>query len=208
MAGSKRVLLVEGSDDREVIYQICNHFGIPNRQRFAVEPCEGVEQVIRMLAQYYRGDYVTLGAVVDADLDAPARWRSLREGLRRAGCSISPSPFPDGLLHEQPDCPRLGLWLMPDNRLPGMMEDFLRFLVPPEDALLPLAERAVDGIPDDVRRFRAAYRSKALIHTWLAWQDEPGTPLGSAVTRCYLRDDCPPLPSFVAWLRRLFDLPA
>ena len=65
-----------------------------------------------------------------------------------------------------------------NNRIAGMLEDFLSSLIREEDVLLARVVSCVDGIPSEQRRFRNTYRSKALIHTWLAWQEEPGTPLG------------------------------
>jgi hypothetical protein len=47
---------------------------------------------------------------------------------------------------------------------------------------------------------------KAQLHTWLAWQDEPGTQLGLAVKRRYLQGDAPLAADFVHWLKRLFEL--
>ena len=73
--------------------------------------------------------------------------------------------------------------------------------------LLERAVSCVDGIPPEQRRFRDTYRSKALIHTWLAWQEEPGTPLGLAVTKRYLDADHALARQFVQWLRRLFPPP-
>lgn len=99
---------------------------------------------------------------------------------------------------------RLGIWLMPDNRLSGMLEDFMATLVRPDDALLAPARNAVDAIPADHRLFKPAFRAKAELHTWLAWQEEPGRPLGQAITKRYLDFANPGAEAFVAWVRRLF----
>ncbi|MGH9822270.1 MAG: DUF3226 domain-containing protein [Blastocatellia bacterium] len=45
---------------------------------------------------------------------------------------------------------------------------------------------------------------KAHIHTWLAWQEKPGLPLGLAITFRYLNPDAPSAQQLVAWVRRLF----
>ena len=39
------VLVVEGADDREVIYQLCNAHGLDNRSLFTVEPADGVDEL-------------------------------------------------------------------------------------------------------------------------------------------------------------------
>jgi len=53
------------------------------------------------------------------------------------------------------------------------------------------ARRCVSEIPVEERRFVESYATKALIHTWLAWQDDPGTPLGQAITKRYFDADGP-----------------
>ncbi|MEX1363933.1 MAG: DUF3226 domain-containing protein [Nannocystaceae bacterium] len=54
------------------------------------------------------------------------------------------------------------------------------------------------------RRFVDAHRSKAVVHTWLAWQRDPGTPLGHATTMRYLDPSRTPAPQFRTWLVDLF----
>jgi hypothetical protein len=150
-----------------------------------------------------------IGAVVDADLDVADRWRSLCDALKRAGYEGLPDqPEAAGtIVPPRADLPRIGLWLMPDNRVRGMLEDFLLMLADENDSLLPHAERAVDGLPTDVRRFPPAHRSKAFIHTWLAWQESPGTPLGYALTLRYLSAESPLGLRFRDWLLALFGAP-
>ncbi|MGH2495980.1 MAG: DUF3226 domain-containing protein [Ktedonobacteraceae bacterium] len=55
-------------------------------------------------------------------------------------------------------------------------------------------------------RFRNAHESKARIHTWLAWQKEPGKPMGQAITARYLDADALHARQLIAWIRKLFDL--
>lgn len=102
---------------------------------------------------------------------------------------------------------------MPDNQLKGAIEDFIRFLVPEQDDLMPFAEKTVDHlIVTGKNRFRASQRSKALLHTWLAWQARPGKQLGSAITyrvstgqkEEYLLDDRQ-ASDFIEWLKKLFE---
>ena len=44
----------------------------------------------------------------------------------------------------------------------------------------------------------------SLIHTWLAWQDDPGRPFGQAVTKRYFDSDGPHVQGLLDWLTRLF----
>lgn len=93
---------------------------------------------------------------------------------------------------------------MPDNQVSGMLEDFLLRLTNEEDRLISRAENAVDSIPDTERLFGNTKRSKAIIHTWLAWQEEPGTSLGLSIRRRYLDPTRNPAPEFKEWLEKLF----
>jgi hypothetical protein len=81
--------------------------------------------------------------------------------------------------------------------------------VPDGDALWTRAGDAIDSIPEHERRFPPVRRSKALIHTWLAWQEEPGSPMGQAIGKRDLDGSAPAAQRFVEWLRRLMlDAPA
>jgi hypothetical protein len=95
---------------------------------------------------------------------------------------------------------------MPDNSLPGTIEDFATHLIPARDELWPRAVRAVETIPAAERRFSNAAVRKAEVHTYLAWQEDPGTPLGLAVTKKYFQSDVGLATRFITWLKTLKDL--
>jgi hypothetical protein len=44
-----------------------------------------------------------------------------------------------------------------------------------------------------------------LIHSWLAVQETPGTPMGLAITKRYLNTDDENCQVFIDWLKRLFN---
>ena len=50
-----------------------------------------------------------------------------------------------------------------------------------------------------------APRCKHLSHTWLAWQETAGMPMGQAITARVLRHDCAIALTFVKWLQHLFE---
>ena len=93
---------------------------------------------------------------------------------------------------------------MPNNRMPGILEDFVRFMVPPRDDLWSLADASVTAIPPKAVRFPSVRRAKVVVHTWLAWQEEPGLPLGTAITARYLDTEASVAQGLMAWLTRLF----
>jgi len=61
-------------------------------------------------------------------------------------------------------------------------------------------------IKPQYRRFRESYQAKAHLHTWLAWQEEPGTPMGLAITKRYLDAEAPYALLLLNWIRELFEL--
>jgi len=203
----KNLLLVEGSADSHVVYHLAQHYHIQGR--FAIRPKEGVEQLIATLdVELLASGLERLGIVVDADTDLAARWQSLRDALIRAGYTGLPAdPTPQGTIVRQDGLPVVGIWIMPDNTLPaGMLEHFVGFLVPEEDRLWGRAGKCVEDIPEPDRRFPIQHQAKAHVHTWLAWQEEPGKPMGQAITKRYLDADALHARQFVEWLCQLFEL--
>ena len=193
------------------------------------EPPRGKEALLKALPNYLesRGEELTaLGVLVDADDNLATSWQSIIHTLHQhgytdlpehpdlAGTIIPPpqkaiQPPQPGNIGASPlgdtnplPLPRVGIWIMPDNQLGGTLEDFLKFLVPEGDPLLPYAEQTLDNLPDT--RFTSPHRPKALMHTWLAWQSEPGKPYGQAINAKYLNTDLPIAKTFANWLRRTF----
>ena len=101
---------------------------------------------------------------------------------------------------------KIGVWIMPDNNNNGMLEDFVAFLIPDGDNLLPEVDSALANIEEKgLNRYKLIHHSKARIHTWLAWQEDPGTPMGAAVTKKYLTTIPPICQEFVNWLNALYN---
>ncbi len=208
------VLLVEGSDDEHVLYSLFTHHNIP--QSFLVINKKGVNNIFETLdVEVDRSGLERLGIVLDADMDMAARWQSLRDRLRNIGYRNTPlSPDIDGTTIIQDGRPTVGIWLMPDNSLPGMLEDFVSQLIPLRETnvLWQTVEATFLGLPTQdklsphERRFTENVAIKAKIHTWLAWQHEPGKPLGQAITARYFDAGSPYSARFLNWLRSLFDL--
>ncbi len=110
--------------------------------------------------------------VIDADFELQFAGQGLTNAIRSAGYSSLPSnPEPGGVIVTEPGLIPIGLWLMPDNRSNGAIEEFVgSFVVELHDVLWPKAEKDVDAIPETHRKFSTSHRLKAVVHTWLAWQ--------------------------------------
>lgn len=95
---------------------------------------------------------------------------------------------------------------MPNNQLPGMLEDFVVHLIPNGDVLRSKAESILQEIEQaGINRYSLVQHPKALIHTWLAWQEKPGMPMGQAITAQVLSYDSAIARTFVTWLKHLFE---
>jgi hypothetical protein len=206
--GQLNYLLVEGPDDAQVFFHLLRHYQL--EKYINVEKKEGIHQLLDDLdVELDRSGLGRLGIVVDADTDIAARWRSLRDRLMKLGYStIPPDPKLEGTIVEQEGRPVVGIWLMPDNSIAGMLEHFVSLLVRPDDLLWPMAEDIVQKVIERDRRFPETQTIKAYIHTWLAWQKEPGKPMGQAITKEYFDAAAPHAQQLIRWIRILFDLEA
>jgi hypothetical protein len=92
---------------------------------------------------------------------------------------------------------------MPDNQESGMLEDFCRKMIDPAQVAV-IEECLAYARRNGCATFKAVHHSKALVHSYLALQDEPGRPLGQAITANSLRGESDSALKFVTWLRRLF----
>ena len=148
-----------------------------------------------------------VGFVLDADSSLQDRWRAMLLRLRDAGVDAPDSVPPEGFVGEsQTYRTRVGVWLMPDNRRDGTLEDFLETLIEEADPLLPHAQESTMLAKKlHGAQFRDVDEKKAVLHAWLAWQRRPGVPYGTAIRARYFRQDSPVAQRFVAWFRRVFE---
>ncbi len=203
-------LLVEGKNDRHVIWALCEQYNLPKTFSVELPPeteGEGVTALLASLAYQLKDENLrTLGIVVDADENVTARWQAIRNRLQKIGYNNIPeTPVREGWVGEQSELlPKVGVWLMPNNQVPGMLEDFVAHLIPAGDMLRDKAEAILTEIEEENLN-RYSCRPKALIHTWLAWQKKPGMPMGQAITAQVLLHNSSIAETFVCWLRCLFD---
>lgn len=201
-------LLVEGKDDIHVMYSLLEHHSIP--ERFKIEYKEGVESVLEAFeVRLTLGEFECLGVIIDADDKLTERWQKIQQLLKNAGYKYVPDvPDIQGTIIDNKSQPVVGIWMMPDNTIPGKLEDFVSFLIPQDNALWPVAVDIVQKVKmiESSTRFRDVHESKARIHTWLAWQEEPGKPMGTAITARYLDANASHAHLLIDWIRKLFAL--
>ena len=222
-----RKLLVEGATDRGVIAALMEANGVPwpdppNSPVF-IDTRGSVDEILKpgvLEAELAASGLESLGIVVDANGDADrghagrrpepqgaSRWGDVRSWCRSEFSNLPDQIPADGLEVVHSRGIRFGVWIMPNNRFSGMLEDWLVGLIPERSR--PLYELAGSCVSEAQQRdapFRAVHRTKAEVHTWLAWQDEPGLRLYDAVQDRVLDPTRPESQPFVKWFRGLFRL--
>ncbi|HBP48653.1 DUF3226 domain-containing protein [Pseudomonas sp.] len=200
-----RVLLVEGTNDCHLIWSLCKHYDVPD-EVFGLYVCGSDKKVLQRLSALIAGsqDMTDIGVVLDADNpNLAGKWDAISNRLTNEGYNVPKTPIKDGSIISQEGKPTIGVWLMPDNDLDGMLEDFCARLAPP-DALDYANNCATEAKKMGFSTFGNTHKSKATIHTFLAWQDEPGMPLGQAVTAKALDAKQPIAIQFSDFLKNLF----
>ena len=200
-----RVLLVEGRDDCHVVMSLCQAHDVP--ENFGIYSCGSDERVLKRLNALISqpGPPNVIGVVLDADkTGVEIRWESIRGKLRHYPYTFPETAASSGTIVESVGRqPRIGFGFMPDNSRSGMLEDFCAELAEPEACAF--ADRCVtEAQAHRWASFKENHRSKAVIHTYLAWQDEPGRPLGQAITTQALKPDSDLAHRFSEWLKKLF----
>lgn len=217
----KNYLFVEGSDDMNVFIHLLNYHDISSRDRaskklfknkdehFEIRPHNGFPDLLQKFKIEMKGDVANnrYGIVVDADTEIADRWKSLMGVLKDASYNSMPHiPDAGGIFIEQDGLPTIGIWLMPNNKLPGAIEEFISFLGLEDDVLWPIAKNALQEAMIVKCNFKPTYVTKAHLHTWLAWQEEPGTPMGQAITKKYVEAQASHALLLVNWFRKVFEL--
>jgi hypothetical protein len=96
---------------------------------------------------------------------------------------------------------------MPNNKDAGYLEHFLISLIKKEDEMWHLTNQVVnDFVEKEKHRFPKVRLGKAMLHTWLAWQKEPGKPFGQAIDENYFDAKSETVQPFLDWFGATFQL--
>jgi len=204
------LLMVEGRDDEKAVaaFLVRRGYQWPDRSWFPrVQEFGGIDALLKALPVALKGPSRRLGVIVDADVDLDRRWAQLDGRFRDANLALPPAPEPLGTVITPPggSPERVGVWLMPDNRTTGAIEDFLGRLVPSGDPVWRLAQEATQRAIELGASLKEGAASKGSIHAYLAWQERPGMPFGSAITSEVLSANAPAANDFLKWLRETFE---
>jgi hypothetical protein len=208
-----KILFVEGKQDVFVIAELAgaNQIPWPSENRpIHIQEVGGYKKLIdakRMATRLNASGLQAIGLIVDADENPAARWQSLQSACAKSIPDMPTELPPTGLIHTMPSGINLGVWMMPDNQLRGMLETFLAdFIDASADAVWQYAQSVVLEAKVRGASFTSTQQDKANIHTWLAWQDEPGQQLHTALQTKTLNGQHPKAQDFVNWLKQLYSL--
>ncbi len=208
---TRHVLLVEGQNDQHVISHLWRSRNTYDGDLpFEVIDKEGYTKLRDSIPlEINAPGRKAIGIVIDANDDASTRWNAviekIRKSLEKEGVELPQSPEKTGLIvPETLRCPRIGVWLMPNNEHAGELEDFVAKMIPGNDPVWPLAKGYIDSIPEQDRKFTEKKKPRAKVHAWLATREEPRR-MGVAIRAGDLDATGPLCTAFLAWLRRLFE---
>jgi hypothetical protein len=192
-----KLLLGEGEDERRFFSALLAHLGIAGIQ---VEQYSGKTNLKDALEALSKGagfaTVTSLGITRDADGDAVGAFASVCHALTNALLSVPAA-------HDQSAgaTPRVRVWIMPDGRSPGMLED-LCFSAVQSDAAHPCVAEYFQCVLARAGR-QPTNRAKANVHVWLASQPEPDKRLGEAAEKGYWPWVDPTFAPLINFLRSL-----
>ncbi|MDI9312045.1 MAG: hypothetical protein QM535_17660 [Limnohabitans sp.] len=197
-------LLVEGVDDQHVVWSLCLKFEIP--KNFEVIDCKGITNLYKELpVRFKQSEIETIGIIIDADSEIKKSWEEIKKTLSSYEFTIPEKIPSEGIIATNNSGIKIGVWIMPNNNENGMLEDFITFLVPKEDKILPIVDETLKNIENQgLNQYSLIHKSKATIHSWLALQSDPGTPMGLAITKKYLTTNEETCLIFINWLKNLY----
>ena len=201
---SDRVLLVEGPDDKHVVLHLRNRS--ESMPTFCISDKGGIDPLLDSISLEIKvSGRKSVGILVDANNKPANRWKAVGNRLQQFGLHLPKGPKPNGTILSavSPTDPRIGIWLWPDNKNPGELEDFVKSMIPSTDPVWPRSEAYIDCIPGSDRKFLPGKEMKAKIYAWLATTKAPGR-MGTAIGAQMLDVDGPLALKFADWLRRLF----
>jgi hypothetical protein len=210
-------LIVEGNDDKFSVASLMGFYvEWPDQKEKApvhIDGGNGAEEILSnkfLITELKAPGLQVLGVMLDANGNsAQERYGTIRYQVSQTFPHLPDDLPADGLIAENLQHLRFGVWIMPDNAFTGDLELFLKELVP-DVGVSQSWKYAVDVV--DVARTqkncpcRPAHVSKANLYTWLAWQEPPGQSPGRALTQKILDPHCDKAKPFVQWFMKLYSL--
>lgn len=209
-----KVLLVEGQQEVRVIPELIEANGIDWGTKKSpvvyIRDCKGCQNLVDadvISTELQASGLSVLGIILDADDNPFERWQSIRNASLKSIPNL-PTDLPEeGLIHTASNGIQFGIWIMPDNKMRGMLETFLTYMIPTEhEPLWEFAQEVAQVAKSKGAAFTNPHFDKANIYTWLAWQNPPGRQLHQAIKERILDRNHPNAQRFVTWFKTLYNL--
>lgn len=198
MSDAKNVLLVEGVNDKAFFERLCkahklnvkiqvsnpiDHGGFNSKQGV-------INTLDRLLPLLEDDDYVTkkVAIILDADITGENRG-GFKETIAQVKEKASKYDYQEThkylnngveVPHKDKGMNALGVWIMPDNKSDGTIENWIKAkILDSEKPLFDHACHVIKSLPNV--KFSESSIVKAEIATWLAWQNQPGRTIGYAL---------------------------
>ena len=214
------VLLVEGQDDKHMVWHLCRQdpsfdvsrefevFDVSlrsNSSTFRIMERGGRANLLESIAgQLNTSNRHPIGVLVDADDDLGKCWDAVMDAFDGTEVQLPSKPKPSGtIILGHGFTPTVGIWLMPDNKSHGEVENFALRMIRQNDPVWPLSKRYIEDVPDADRKFAPDKIDKAKVHAWLATKKEPGR-LAAAVGAGELDVTGMLCKDFLNWIKELF----
>jgi hypothetical protein len=212
MRPNPNILLVEGDEEKRVIPYLMDHHVVWGDVEFEwvaqVKSHGGIDDLLEpgnIKSEAAVAGRKAMGIVVDADDQLDSRWARVRQCCLGIADDFPEDLPSEGLIHQNSDGLRTGVWIMPDNQSRGMLETFLSHLIVPADAALwAFAQESCAKSRNHGASYTDPHRDKANIHTYLAWRDPPGMQLHVSVFARALDARLPLADRFAKWFIDLF----
>lgn len=215
---AEMLLLVEGANDCHSIFQLM-WLIYKTDPVFGINECGGAIGALDKLSSKLVSSHLrqkVIGLILDSDSDDVSPEQVVRSRLDQLRARLSsyydiPGIFPEqGLILEPRDAdrqPRVGVWLMPNNKAYGMFEDLLLESLL-EEVRIYTAAVVNQAKTDGIALFKDTHLSKAVIRTYMAWQDPPDIQyLGLAIKTGTFKNIETTCARFIQWLEQLFGFP-
>jgi hypothetical protein len=207
-------LLVEGKD-YFAIGELCKaHFPLPKgfnqrNQREFLKGGKGFEEtLIDFVNVFDTPNLKNIGIVLDADFKGvEKRFRyilsALSDKLKHDFDTIKLSN--EGVSFSYKDI-KIGIWIMPNNQNDGYLEHFIETMIDEkDDILIEVKEKINELMTKNYCRFTKFKTQKAIVYNWLAWQETPGLPFGTAMTAGLLNTKSESVKPFLNWIKNTFE---
>ena len=203
-------LLVEGQDDRHVIQHLWEK-AHKEKLSFNISDKDGISNLIEAIpGEIKEPSREILGIVLDANNHLDEYWKEIthkiKEGIEDLGVKqiqVPDHPIPTGTIINCKEI-SIGVWLMPNNKSSGEIENFVIEMLPKSDPVWPSAKKYIEDIPEESRKFDNNKIKKAQLFAWLATRKKPGR-MGAAISAGDLTLDNKLSKSFLKWLSDLFN---